>query len=156
CLNGNDGPAQKKEMAEDSVDSAMLEKANKEIERLQKLFEGACREAGSALLRAEEAESRLDVKPFEIVALQKVNDELSEKIFDLANEVDRLKSEVASSKTNIALLKMEKNSLTTIVNTHVKTMSVCTMFIILFSLANERVVLMLFFCYVSLVNKRKT
>ncbi|GMT15387.1 hypothetical protein PFISCL1PPCAC_6684, partial [Pristionchus fissidentatus] len=101
CSGGRDEPSIKKEIVyyEASMD---LEKAKEEIARLQKLFEGACREARKAQLRAEEAESRLDAKPLGIVSLQKKNEELSEKNAELLNEIDRLKKEAAIREADAA------------------------------------------------------
>ncbi|GMT15392.1 hypothetical protein PFISCL1PPCAC_6689, partial [Pristionchus fissidentatus] len=91
--DGDGGPPVKKEVVCEEESNDELESAKKEIARLKKFFEGACREARKEQLRAEEAESRLDQKPVELVALRKRNIELLEKNTELCNEVYRLKSE---------------------------------------------------------------
>ncbi|GMT15394.1 hypothetical protein PFISCL1PPCAC_6691, partial [Pristionchus fissidentatus] len=115
CFDGDGGPAVKKEV----IDPEELERANDEIARLQKLYEGACIEAKTAQLRAEAVESRLEKKPTATVEVQKRNNELWEKISALTGEVEALKKkaniDAVATATAALAAKLEENRLTKLI-----------------------------------------
>ncbi|GMT15377.1 hypothetical protein PFISCL1PPCAC_6674 [Pristionchus fissidentatus] len=87
---GKRGKIEVKNEVIDLCDSGELENAKNEIERLRKLFKGACSRAREAELRAEEAEQRLDSKPIVSVDVQRENIELHVKVGELTRENERL------------------------------------------------------------------
>ncbi|GMT15371.1 hypothetical protein PFISCL1PPCAC_6668, partial [Pristionchus fissidentatus] len=73
--------------------SAEVDKLNAEQARLTRLFEGACREAHTAQLRAEAAENQLESKRFAVPEMVKENIELHKKVTELTRNNQRIKVE---------------------------------------------------------------